>query len=195
MQELDKNELEIIKQLVKNPRISDNKISKNTKIPVKTVNRKRKKLEETGIMNYYLSIITRKDGLGWFASRHMYTIKFRLGLSQNKLIREIKEEMNVRTIFTYIIYESHIAEIDGHTGLVLILEGSSDEDVNIAFNSKIVPSLEKNHGKDCIVNISTIRLSREIRLFHNYLPMVNINEGFIKKNWKQALFPSKTPST
>ena len=195
MQELDKNELEIIKQLVKNPRISDNKISKNTKIPVKTVNRKRKKLEKTGIINYYFSMNTRKDGLGWFPSRHMYTIKFRLGLSQNKLIREIKEEMNVRTIFTDIIYESHIAEIDGHTGLVLILEGSSDEDVNIAFNSKIVPSLEKNHGKDCIVNISTIRLSREIRLFHNYLPMVNINEGFIKKNWKQALFPSKNPST
>ncbi|MEE6246138.1 MAG: Lrp/AsnC family transcriptional regulator, partial [Thermoproteota archaeon] len=126
MQELDKNELEIIKELVKNPRISDNKISKNTKIPVKTVNRKRKKLEETGIINYYFSINTRKDGLGWFPSRHMYTIKFKLGLSQNKLIREIKEEMNVRTIFTDIIYESHIAEIDGHTGLLLILEGSSD---------------------------------------------------------------------
>ena len=90
MQELDKNELEIVKQLIKNPRISDNKISKNTKIPVKTVNRKRKKLQAVGIINYYVSINTKKDGLGWFPSRHVYTIKFRLGLSQNKLIQEIK---------------------------------------------------------------------------------------------------------
>jgi len=194
MQELDKNELEIIKQLVKNPRISDNKISKNTKIPVKTVNRKRKKLQTNGIINYYISINTKKDGLGWFPSRHMYTIKFKLGLSQNKIIKEIKEEMNVRTIFTDIIYESHIAEIDGHTGLVLILEGNTDEDINTAFNSKIVPSLEKNHGKNCIVDISTIRLSKEIRLFHSYLPMVNIDSGLIKKNWKQPIFPSKNPS-
>ena len=44
MRDLDKKEKLIIKELVKNPRISDNQIAKNTGLAVKSVNRKRKKL-------------------------------------------------------------------------------------------------------------------------------------------------------
>lgn len=189
-QELDKFEKIIVKELIKNPRISDNKISQNTEIPVRTVNRKRKKLEEIGLINYYTELNTGINGTGILQSRHLYLIKFKLGITQEKIIKEIKEEPNVRTIFTELIYESHLAEIDGHTALIMIIEGKTDDEINIGFNSKIVPSLEKNHGKNCIINISTIRLGKNIRIFHNYLRMINLDKGYIKKNWpNSAIFP------
>lgn len=189
-QELDKFEKIIVKELIKNPRISDNKISQNTEIPVRTVNRKRKKLEEIGLINYYTELNTGINGTGMLPSRHLYLIKFKLGITQEKIIKEIKEEPNVRTIFTELIYESHLAEIDGHTALIMIIEGKTDDEINIGFNSKIVPSLEKNHGKNCIINISTIRLGKNIRIFHNYLRMINLDKGYIKNNWpNSAIFP------
>ena len=74
----------------------------------------------------------------------------------------------------------------------MIIEGETDDDINIGFNSKIVPSLKKNHGKDSIVNVSTIRLGKTIRIFHNYLPMINISQGIIKNEWPEtAIFPKK----
>ena len=74
----------------------------------------------------------------------------------------------------------------------MIIEGETDDDINIGFNSKIVPSLKKNHGKDSIINVSTIRLGKTIRIFHNYLPMINIDQGIIKKEWPEtAIFPKK----
>ena len=42
MIKLDEKEQKIVKELIKNPRISDTQIAKNTNIPVMTINRKRK---------------------------------------------------------------------------------------------------------------------------------------------------------
>ena len=123
------------------------------------------------------------DGTGKFNARHLYLVKFKLGISQNKIINEVKEEQNVRTIFTDFLYESHIAEIDGHTVLALIIEGSSDDEINVKFNEIMVPSLEKNHGKGSIIEVKTIRLGKPIRLFHNYLPMVNMFKDKIDDKW------------
>ena len=50
---LDEQEQKIIKELIRDPRISDNQIGRNTKIPVKTVNRKRKNLEQRNIISYF----------------------------------------------------------------------------------------------------------------------------------------------
>jgi DNA-binding Lrp family transcriptional regulator len=60
---IDDVEKQIIKELVIDPKISDNKISKNTNIPLKTVNRKRKKLEENNYINYMLNINHGEKGL------------------------------------------------------------------------------------------------------------------------------------
>ena len=42
---LDDQEKLIVRELIKDPRISDNQISTNTNIPLKSVNRKRKRME------------------------------------------------------------------------------------------------------------------------------------------------------
>jgi hypothetical protein len=70
-----------------------------------------------------------------------------------------------------------------------MIEGTSDDEVNNKFNEIIIPSLEKNHGVGSIIKVTTIRLGKNIRLFHNYLPMVNMEKGKIKRSWdSNAIF-------
>ena len=183
LRKLDNQEIKIVKALIRNPRISDNQIGLRTGVPIRTVNRKRKKMEDKGLLKYYTDLNMGPDGTGKFNARHLYLVKLKLGISQNKIINEVKEEQNVRTIFTDFLYESHIAEIDGHTVLALIIEGSSDDEINVKFNEIMVPSLEKNHGKGSIIEVKTIRLGKPIRLFHNYLPMVNMFKDKIDDKW------------
>ena len=180
---LDQQEVKIVKALIRNPRLSDNQIGLKTGVPIRTVNRKRKKMEEEGLLRYYTELNMGSDGTGRFNASHLYLVKFNLGISQSKIIKEVKEEPNVRTVFTEFINESHIAEIEGHTALALIIEGSSDDEINSKFNEIMVPSLEKNHGKGSIIEVTTIRLGQSIRLFHNYLPIVNMVNGRMSDNW------------
>jgi len=65
----------------------------------------------------------------------------------------------------------------------MIVEGESDADIVERFQSEIVPSLQKNHGKDAIEEIETIRLLYPVRLLHNYLPLVNMRNGTIRPDW------------
>ncbi len=180
---LNAQDILIIRSLIRNPKLSDNQIGIMTGVPIRTVNRKRKKMEEKGLLNYYTNLNMGADGTGRFNARHLYLVKFKIGISQNQIINEVKMEPNVSTIFTEFIYESHIAEIDGHTALVLLIEGSSDDEINIKFNEIIIPSIEKNHGTGSIIEVTTIRLGKSIRMFHNYLPMVNMDNGRIQESW------------
>lgn len=186
---IDDKDRAILRRLVRDPTISDNQIAKLASMPVKTVNRRRKALEDNEIVSYHLNVNMGKGGTGRFLARHLYIIEFKLGFPQSRLITEIKEEPNVRTIFTDHIYESHIAEVDGHTALIMLVEGRSDEEINDAFNSKIIPSLKKNHGEDAIIDVKTIRLGEPIRILHNYIFMVNMEKGKIKEEWSDnAIF-------
>ena len=180
---LDDKEEKIARALIRNPRLSDNAIGRMTGIPVMTVNRKRKKMEVEGLLSFYAAINMGPKGTGRFRARYLYLIRFKLGVSQNRIVREILGEPNVRTAFTEFIYEFHMAQINGHTALALIIQGRDDYEVNNVFNNRLVPSLQKNHGEDSIVEVSTIRLGRPIRLFHNYIPMVNMKGGRIRDDW------------
>ncbi len=189
MRELDKQEEIIVRALIRNPRLSDNSIYRIYGVPVKTVNRKRKKLEQDGLIIYYASLNMGLTGTGRFGARHLHLITFKLGITQEQIIKEIMEEPKVRTIFTEFIYESHISEIEGHTALAMIIEGKNDDEINSKFNGNIIPSLKNNHGEDSIVRVSTIRLGQQIRVFHNYLQMVNQKNGVIKREWgEEAIF-------
>ncbi len=184
MYKLDPQERAIAKALIKNPRISDNRIGEEMGIPVRTVNRKRKKLEELGIISYMTRVNMLPSGTGHFQVQHLFIIQFRLGITFSQIAREIQEEPNVVTIFTELIFESYISEIDGHTSLVMVVEGQSEADIVERFQAHIVPSLQKNHGKDSIEKVSTIRLLKPIRMLKNYLPSVNMKDGHLKKEWK-----------
>ena len=183
MRTFDDQERAILKALIRDPRQSDNHISKVTAVPTPTVRRKRKRLEEEGLLNYSAAIDLQETGTGTFGARHLYIIKFRIGVTVRQIVEEIKSEPNVRSVFTDLIYESHIAEMDGRVALVMIIEGKNDADIIENVQGKIIPSLRKNHGPESIEEISTLRLLSPIRVFHNYVPLVNMHQGVLRGDW------------
>jgi DNA-binding Lrp family transcriptional regulator len=189
MRNLDDQERTILKALIRDPRQSDNHISKITGVPTPTVRRKRNRLESEGLLSYFAALDMQEAGTGTFSARHLYIIKFRIGVTVKQIVDEIKSEPNVRSVFTDLIYESHIAEMDGRVALVMIIEGKNEADIIENVQGKIVPSLRKNHGPDSIEEISTLRLLGPIRIFHNYVPLVNMSKGILRPDWTdEAIF-------
>ncbi len=180
---LDDQELKIAKALVRNPRVSDNRLGEENDIPVRTVGRKRQRMEDEGLLRYFAEVDVTADGTGRFPCRHLYIVRFRVGVTLTDLIEEVRGEPNVVTVFTESIHESFIAEIDGRLALMMVVEGASDGDVVERFQRDIVPSLRKNHGQDSIEDIETVRLLRRVRLLRNYLPDVNMEHGRMKSSW------------
>lgn len=192
MRELDEQERLIIRQLVRDPRESDNGIGEATGVNVRTVGRKRQRLEQDGILSYHTQVNLTEGGTGQFTARHLYIIKFRLGVTVKQLEDDIRREPFVRSIFTEMLFESHIAEIDGNVAMLLYIDGASDTDIVETVQAKLIPSLLRNHGDGSIVEVSTIRLLKPVRVMRNYLPFVNMQDGYIRKDWPdEAIYVGK----
>ena len=192
MRELDEQERLIVRQLVRDPRESDNGIGELTDVNVRTVGRKRQRLEQEGILSYYTQLDLSAQGSGQFNTRHLYIVKFRIGVTFKQLTEDIQREPFVRSIFTEIIFESHIAEIDGKLAMLLFIDGASDTEIVQTVQEKLIPSLLKNHGENSIEEISTMRLLAPVRVMRNYLPFVNMQNGYIKKDWpNDAIYVGK----
>ncbi len=189
MYELDEQEVTIAKALIRNPRLSDNKLGETNDIPVRTVSRKRGRMEKAGLIRYYAEVDMTERGTGYFRCRHLYIIRFRIGVTHRQLEEEIRNEPNVVTVFTRSIYESHLAEIDGRMALVMVVEGASESDIVSRVHEEIVPSLRKNHGQDSIEEIQTVRLLAPVRMLRNYLPAVNVDGSMMRADWSNdAIF-------
>ncbi len=183
MRHFDDQERRILRALIRNPRCSDNRVSALTGVPVRTVSRKRARLEKENILSYYAAVDMQAQGTGRFSTQHMLTIKFKLGITRHQIVQEIRSEPNVADVFSELIRDSYIAEMDGHIALVMVVEGESDSEVAENVQGKIIPSLQKNHGEDSIQELKTVRLLDPIRRLHNYLPIVNMKEGFVMEDW------------
>lgn len=192
MREIDDQERAIIRQLIRDPRESDNQIGELTGVNVRTVSRKRQRLEQDGILSYFTHLDLSAQGSGQFTTRHLYIIKFRIGITYLQVIRDIREEPNVRSIFTELIFESHLAEVDGKLALLLFIDGESDTNIVQTVQDKLVPNLLRNHGENSIEEVSTMRVLLPIRHMHNYLPLVNMEDGYLKKSWPdEAIYVGK----
>jgi DNA-binding Lrp family transcriptional regulator len=182
MRILDQQEKAIVLRLIRDPRESDNGIGELTGVNVRTVSRKRHRLEQEGILSYYTNVDLSADGAQQFSVRHLYIIKFRVGITFKQLVDEIRNEP-IQNVFTKSIYESHIAEIDGKVALLLYIDGESDVDIVQRTHEFLIPGLLKNHGSDSIEAISTIRLLAPVRVMRNYLPIVNMKNGLMQPDW------------
>lgn len=192
MRELDDQERLIIRQLVRDPRESDNRIGELTGVNVRTVGRKRQRLEEDGVLSYHTQVNLTGTGTGQYTARHVYIIKFQLGVTVRQIEEDIRREPFVRSIFTEMIFESHIAEIDGAVAMLLFIDGASDTDIVQTVQEKLIPSLLRNHGEGSITDISTIRLLKSVREMRNYLPFVNMQDGYLRKDWPdEAIYVGK----
>lgn len=183
MRDLDDQERAIIRQLIRDPRESDNRIGEITGVNIRTVGRKRQRLEREGILSYMTHLDLSSQGAAQFTTRHLYIIKFRIGITYTQVVRDIQQEPNVRSIFTELIFESHLAEVDGKLALLLFIDGESDTNIVQTVQEKLVPNLLRNHGENSIEEVSTMRVLAPIRFMHNYLPLVNMQDGYLSKDW------------
>ena len=194
MRELDEQERLIVRHLIRDPRESDNGIGEATGVNVRTVGRKRQRLEQANILSYYTHVDLSSTGTAQFNTRHLYIIKFRIGVTYRQLVEDIKREEFVRSVFTEIIFESHIAEIDGKLAMLLFIDGASDTDIVQTVQERLIPSLRRNHGEDSIEEVSTVRILSPVRLMRNYILPVNMDAGYIRKDWPdEAIYVSKDP--
>jgi hypothetical protein len=182
MRILDQQEKAIVRQLIRDPRESDNGIGETTGVNVRTVSRKRLRLEQEGILSYYTNVDLCSDGAKQFNARHLYIIKFRVGVTYTQLIDEVRQSGD-QMIFAESIFESHIAEIDGKVALLLFVDGDSDLDIVRRIHEELIPILLKNHGEDSIEAVSTLRLLAPVRIMRNYQPLVNMNGGYLLPDW------------
>ena len=189
---LDDQEKLIIRALIRDPRDSDNAIGLTTGVNVRTVSRKRQRLEEDGILAYFTHVDLSATGTGQFPVRQQYIIKFKLGVTLQRLLDDIRREPKVRSVFTESILESHIAEMDGHLAMVLTIEGESDQQLVQNVHENLIPSLRRNHGDDCIEEVQTIRLLAPVRVMRNYVMPVNMKDGYLVKDWPdEAIYVGK----
>jgi DNA-binding Lrp family transcriptional regulator len=183
MKELDEQERLIVRHLIRDPRESDNGIGEATGVNVRTVGRKRQRLEEAGVLSYFTHLDLSSRGTGQFGARHLYIIKFRIGITYKQVLEDIQREPFVRSIFTEIIFESHIAEIDGKLAMLLFIDGANETDIVQTVQEQLIPSLLRNHGEDSIEQVNTIRVLAPVRTVRNYIQPVNMKDGYIKKDW------------
>jgi len=181
--ELDPQERLIVRQLVRDPRESDNGIGEATGVNVRTVGRKRHRLEQAGVLSYFTHVDLTARGTGQFGARHLYVIKFRIGVTYTQILEDIQREPFVRSSFTEIIFESHIAEIDGRLAMLLFIDGADEINIVQTVQEKLIPSLLRNHGENSIEAIETVRVLAPVRQMRNYVLPVNMQAGYIKKDW------------
>jgi DNA-binding Lrp family transcriptional regulator len=183
MRTLDEQEKQIVVHLVRDPRASDNAVAEATGINVRTVNRKRRRLEQEGLLSYYTELDLSPFGAHQYNSRHLYTIKFRIGVTYKRILEEIRAANNLPPTFSRIIHDSHIAEIDGKVALLLYIDGTGAAEVVNTVHEQLIPVLWKMHGSDVIEEITSCRILAPVRVMRNYLPLVNMEEGFIRPDW------------
>ncbi len=184
--ELDDFERRILIELIKNPRISDNKISQTTKIPVKTVNRKRKALESKGFLHYFCYLENGVKGANNFGAREMYVVCLRPGITKKDIFEALKKEALNKMNFKHLL-ESHIGEFDGYPAIVFVIESRMQQDIVEIFNAELVPQIKKYFGNDCIAKVLTMRIDSCFRMLHNYMPTINMNGGVIKAEFDSNL--------
>jgi len=187
MRKLEENEKKIVRELIKNARISDNQIAKNTGIPVMTVNRKRKRLEEEKLLRYYTSIDKGEFGLDIFGAKQLYIIKLKAGITRKEYLEKLELNAQWKVFSSNHISLSYIGEKDGHLAIILILDAKDEKDLVEEFNGKVVKSIKEKLGENCIKKIITVPLSKMIRVHHNYMPAFNMEKGTIKKDWPDEL--------
>jgi DNA-binding Lrp family transcriptional regulator len=183
VRELNESERKIARELIRNPRISDNQIAKKTKIPVMTVNRKRKALERDGFLRYFTSLDTGEHGTGKYRAKQLYIIKFRIGITREQFINEIELDKGLLAFSANYISLSYLGEKDGHLTYILILDGETESKLMDEFNGKLVPYIRKKFGENSIREIITSRITNTLRRHHNYIPMLNMEKGVIKEDW------------
>jgi DNA-binding Lrp family transcriptional regulator len=183
MHKLDEQERLIVRELIRDPRISDNQIAIKTNVPLKTVNRKRKILEEKGLIHYYCYLDNTFEGTSTFLGRQLYIVVLRDGVTRKDFSQKYGTSEKVFKFFTKHMLFSFLGEYGGNTALITLIESHSREDLTEIYNAEVVPELESYLGNGCIKKTITLPISSTLRMARNYFPKKNMSQGIIKEDW------------
>ncbi|SRR3989338_7774259 len=180
---LDSQERLIIRELIRDPRISDNQIAARTNVPLKSVNRKRKILEEKELLSYFCYYNNTTTGSETFMARCLFIITLRDGITRKRVLDSIEKGPRAIHFFPKHVYSSHVAEQDGNVSIIMIIESNKQDDIIEIYNAEVVPELEQMLGPGCIKRCVNLPLSRTVRMLKNYLPDRNMRNGKIREDW------------
>jgi DNA-binding Lrp family transcriptional regulator len=186
MKKLDETDKKILKELVINPRLSDNGLAKKAGVPLKTVNRKRKELEAHGILNYMVMINNGPDGTAESCLPQMYIVKLRFGLTRKKVMDSLLG-MKLRDVDIKHSLLFTVGEQNGQVVLTLVYSSRKDTDILEIFNAEFVPRMNEMFGPGCIASTEVIHLAFNFILLNNYLPLLNMEKGKIRPDWPENL--------
>ncbi len=183
MHKLDEQEKLIVRELIRDPRISDNQIAIRTNVPLKTVNRKRKILEENNLLNYFCYLNSTQEGTGTFCGRSLYIITLKDGITRKALNDNYSKSRKSENFFPKHIFLTWVGDYQGNACLITLIESRKQEDLLEIYNAEIVPELESFFGPGCIKNVTTIPISSTLRAVRNYLPGKNMKNGKLADDW------------
>ncbi len=182
MVKLTDSEVKIVKELIRNPRVSDSQVAKKTGIPVMTVNRKRKQLEEKGVLRYYCSVQLP----GEEKAVELFIVKLKIGITKEDYLSYLKKR-SIEDFYSEHVVQEWLGEKDGHLTIMMVAEARSEGELIDCFNGRIVQNFKNFFGKDCIREVITVQLIEPLREHHNYLPLINIEQGILTKDWLNEL--------
>ncbi|MCF7862294.1 winged helix-turn-helix domain-containing protein [Candidatus Woesearchaeota archaeon] len=173
--ELSDREQLILKELIKDSRSSDTQIANKTKIPLKTVNRIRRQLENENKVQYFTRV-QNNDPM------YLLTITFKPGINKEIYLDKFHERHWMYSLTAkYVTFES-LGQSDMKLALVILITANPKERLKF-FNDHVISSLRDALGQDCIDSIKEVEMTSLIRLFKNYMPNYNYDKARIKPDW------------
>ncbi|MFP4117386.1 MAG: AsnC family protein [Candidatus Woesearchaeota archaeon] len=174
---IEEKDKAIIRELIKNPRIGDNQISKSTGIPVKTVNRRRKYLESSNTINYMTFVNNFSNGTGRFNSIVLYTMFFEYGITTEIVKRIImsKEYNETPAIIKHIMIDM-VGEKEGMATYSFMVTSRAHEDIIEILNADIVPMIKRYLGDGSIKKIEENTIRDINRTGHNNFLLRSFNK-------------------
>ncbi len=165
---IEEKDKSIIRELIRNPRVSDSEIAKKAGIPLKTVNRRRRYLEQSNTLNYMTFVNNFSYGTGRFNSLALYTILFEYGITTETLRRMImSKEYNEHPVVVKHIVVDLVGEKGGMATYTLIITSRAHEDLVEILNADIVPMVKRFVGENSIRGIEENPIRTINRTGHN----------------------------
>ena len=180
---LDEQEKAIARRLIRNPRATDKSISDATGIHLRTVGRKRQKLEQAGLIKYWTLVDLGKTGTGEHHAGHLYIIRLRAGISYDQFLHRLRGEPGSTERLAGMSRETWFAESDGKLVIVISLTGANDAAIVQKVHEVLIPHLLSEYGANAIENISGFGLLTPVCTLQNYLPLINMTGSVIRDEW------------
>lgn len=184
LQEKDKL---ILSELVRNPRATDKAISQKTNIPIKTVNRRRKSLEEKNVITYMASVNNFTTGTQVFNAISTFTFYFNYGITRDALFKIISSHTFAsNNAVKKHIFVDEVGEKDGRAVYSCFLVSRVQSDMIEILNAEILPLFDVELGHNPIFKIDEIKVYSMNKIFHNYFLNGNIENGRIKESFHDS---------